>query len=233
MMSYLKKLGLIARWFLPPQDADEVVEDYAVLLANGKEPGGGMGTPMEAVRELRWGSSYYRWLAAFGCMILCLALPALSVVCERFALPVLLLSIPGVILAFKTLRRDGRAGNGRPGGLLPALGLLLAAAAAVAAVSLYFLLSAAPVNGRVLDGLLKAVVLVSLLAGVAGLVLARIADRRWRALFLLSLTAVLFLALLHQLLHTLSAAVSIYDPLLVGGLILAAAGLLLTRRGMC
>ena len=49
----------------------------------------------------------------------------------------------------------------------------------------------------------------------------------------MSLTAVLFLALLHQLLHTLSAAVSIYDPLLVGGLILAAAGLLLTRRGMC
>ena len=112
-------------------------------------------------------------------------------------------------------------------------GAILASAAAVAAVSLYFLLSAAPVNGRVLDGLLKAVVLVSLLAGVAGLVLARIADRRWRALFLLSLTAVLFLALLHQLLHTLSAAVSIYDPLLVGGLILAAAGLLLTRRGMC
>lgn len=232
-MTYLRKLSLIARWFLPFQDADEVVEDYVLLLAHDDDPYANLGTPLVAVRELCRPRQYHWWLAAFIGMVLCLVVPALAVIFEVLVIPAIALLVIAAGLVFIVFRRNGQGRQELPRGMLLSVGLIVLIAAGIVAVIIYFLLSAAPADGRLLDYLLKFLVLLSLIAGIVGLIAARMLDYRWRALYLLSLTIVAVSAVFDHILHTLSVAVSLYDPLLVSSLIIAAVGLVMVGRGMC
>ena len=232
-MTYLRKLSLMARWFLPSQDGDEVVEDYVLLLAHDDDPYTNLGAPLVAVRELCRPGQYYRWLAAFIGMVFCLVVPALAIISEVSVIPSVALLVVAAGLAFIVFRRNGQGRRRLPRGILLSAGLVALIAAGIVAVILYFLLSAAPVDGRLLDYLLKFLALLSLIAGIVGLIAARMLDYRWRALYLLSLATVAVGAVLDHILHTLSVTVLLYDPLLVCGLIIAAVGLILAGRGMC
>ena len=52
-MDYIKKLNFAARWFLPQNEAEDVVNDYQEMLAEGGEdPEERFGSPVKAVLEL-------------------------------------------------------------------------------------------------------------------------------------------------------------------------------------
>lgn len=207
---YFKRLTRQVRWRLPAAEADGVLSDYAELLQLRPAEGDGhlvqdLGTPGQAARLLTDRRVYGRWLAVFGWLALCLAVPALLLIrpelCQGW--PVL----PGVWLvlgmALSLVQfRPGAGGRGRPmpRGLGLALGgLVILAAVCAGAMGLLFS-SAWPGLPLECYGPIACLTLcltggVGLAAGFAGLIQARVSDRRWSALYLLGLTAAVVCAM--------------------------------------
>ena len=65
---YLSRLSRAARWYLPPAEAAEVLEDYREIVAGRSEEElrRDLGTPRAAMRQLAQPKAYRRWLAALG-----------------------------------------------------------------------------------------------------------------------------------------------------------------------
>ncbi|MCI9113213.1 MAG: hypothetical protein HFF96_02975 [Oscillibacter sp.] len=79
---YFSRLSRAARWFLPPAEAAEVLEDYREIVAGRSEEElrRDLGTPRAAMRQLAQPKAYRRWLAAFAGLTVCLLLPSGDVV---------------------------------------------------------------------------------------------------------------------------------------------------------
>jgi len=139
--SYFESLTRAARWRLPPDEAQEVLEDYAALLEETPRSEEALrreiGEPVAAVRALVEPKKYRRWLLVFGFLTVWLMLPALSMLpgyaaasLEEFlarlanilflfpVTPVLGLLV-GILVALLWFRRQGIQGGPRPQGLLP------------------------------------------------------------------------------------------------------------------
>ena len=139
--SYFESLTRAARWRLPPDEAQEVLEDYAALLEETPRSEEALrreiGEPVAAVRALVEPKKYRRWLRVFGFLTVWLMLPALSMLpgyaaasLEEFlarlanilflfpVTPVLGLLV-GILVALLWFRRQGIQGGPRPQGLLP------------------------------------------------------------------------------------------------------------------
>ena len=79
---YFFRLARAARWYLPPAEAAEVLEDYQELIAQEsrdvEELRRDFGSPRSAVRQLVQPRVYRRWLAVFTVLGTCVLLPALT-----------------------------------------------------------------------------------------------------------------------------------------------------------
>ena len=80
--NYLSRLSRAARWYLPPAEAAEVLEDYREIVEgrSGEELRRDLGTPRAAMRQLAQPKAYRRWLAVFLVLSACVLLPAAGVV---------------------------------------------------------------------------------------------------------------------------------------------------------
>lgn len=244
---YMSRLRCAARWMLPPEEAAEVVADYADMAAGrgDDELLRDMGDPVRAVRQLADEKAYRRWLVFFAAMALCAALPVLFRLLGvrpwshdfYYALPL----AGGLLSAW--FWRSKKVRSPLPKGLLPAMVVLLLATVLVQGflwwvVCYPFWEKPFPAwPARIGWGFLVETFCVLFAAVcVVGLVRARMVDRRWRALYALGLTAIaLTLGLLQPL-----AALDIYyagsyqlAPYLTGWYIAAAVGLGLTGWSLC
>ncbi len=207
---YLSRLAWSARWYLPPAEAREVLEDYREILGGRpqEELVQDLGSPGAAVRRLVQPKAYRRWLAVFTVLALCVLLPAAGLLLRRylwrldigwdltpFAGAFFLL---GTMLALAWSRREGvREGRALPRGAAAMLALLLAGVVwawcmvwLVLAWSppLSEFLERASLSPRRLVSALHWTCWAAALLGVFGAVKARTADRRWASVYLLALT---------------------------------------------
>ncbi|WP_285824844.1 HAAS signaling domain-containing protein [Schaedlerella arabinosiphila] len=202
--TYLKKLSCALHWRLPGSEAEDVLSDYQEIFSQRPAEADDriirdLGEPLQAARLLTEPDLYRRWLAAFGLMSFCLALPEFLLLRARFygypagMMFLLLAAGTAAALMWFGIHRREREIRPLPKGLCPMLaGLLvvLAAAALILAglaaeiwkelppalygIAAYWTMSLAGTAAAVL--------------GFFGLVKARISDRRWRALYITGLT---------------------------------------------
>lgn len=87
--TYLKKLSCALHWRLPGPEAEDVLSDYQEIFSQRPEEADDriirdLGEPLQAARLLTEPDLYRRWLAAFGLMSFCLALPEFLLLQARF-----------------------------------------------------------------------------------------------------------------------------------------------------
>lgn len=65
---YLSRLTRAVRWYLPPAEAAEVLEDYREIVAGRSEEElrREVGVPRETARRLAQPKAYRRWLMVFA-----------------------------------------------------------------------------------------------------------------------------------------------------------------------
>lgn len=147
---YLSGLARSARWYLPPAEAAEVLEDYQEIVEGRSEEElrRDLGTPRMVVKQLAQPKEYHRWLAVFAALTVCIGLPAITPFWQELSLNVFKLFrfywfwdigkriIPfiwvffavGMVLSLAWFRRGSGKKTGRavPKGVLPLLAVLLA-----------------------------------------------------------------------------------------------------------
>ena len=208
---YLSRLSRAARWYLPPAEAAEVLEDYREIVAGRSEEElrREVGSPQETVRRLAQPKAYRRWLAVFGVLAVCVLFPALGPIWSRlfwwngvywFAQLDWAFLLTGGILSFAWFQRNGKREGALPRGILlaalvPLVGMAWAWFCALAVFCwlepfLRFM-EAAAITGPALHWSLLLSGLAMGLTGLLGLVKARLRDRRWRAVYILGLAGAL------------------------------------------
>lgn len=211
---YMSRLRRAARWYLP--DAAEVIADYEELAAerSDAELERDLGTPRAVVSPLIERKELYRWYALLGLMALTGLCPLLRMCFGVFPRTLSGCFIPLAGCLFAAWYWGLKPQTPRaplPKRLLPALLALLLASLAVSAF-LRWLLSFSYAENAFptwLIGWNHPVTLFCALfvaAGLLGLVLARMLDRRWRALYLLAMTALSMTVTLMKPLCSLSLA---------------------------
>ena len=196
-----------------------------------------LGTPRAAMKQLAQPRAYRRWLAVFGILSVCLLLPMVDVVETGFSMLLFELSrdgnflalansVPatsqltvllfpaGTVLSFVWFRRTGEKGKALPKGILLLLSILLLGMAWVWFLAwtilteqwdvLNFLF---PQNGYTVTQVLSLNILVAGAAGMAGLIKARLGDRRWLAVYMMSLAGAGLAIFLWRMLTRMN-----YDP---------------------
>ena len=231
---YLSRLSRAARWYLPPAEAAEVVEDYQEIVKGRSEEElrRDLGTPRAAMKQLAQPKAYRRWLAVFIVLAVCVVLPAIEPLWQGlFSLSIQLgrpvwffrvydsvvpfsgLFFPaGLALALAWFRRNGEKGRRLPKGVLPLLALSLLGIAWVwcfiggILTERFVLLSVLPRVGPIYTSylLLWADALAMGAAGLYGLVRARLGDRRWVAVYILGLTGAALALSLHLLMTSMN-----------------------------
>ena len=144
---YLSRLSRAARWYLPPAEAAEVLEDYREIVEGRSEEElrRDLGTPRAAMRQLAQPKAYRRWLMVFFVLSACVLLPAVDPILEGLSLTVWLsgishmfwnsngsiarLSVPlfplGIVLPLAWFQRNGRKGRALSKRTLPIFALIL------------------------------------------------------------------------------------------------------------
>ena len=251
--TYLKRFSWMARWFLPLEQAEEAVADYGEILAlRGEESDGtlteDLGEPGHAVRLLVEPRSYGMWLGIFGLMSLSILLPEILLLWGGFRgypfVPMAglhLLGIGTALVWFRTRGTEKKPGLNQAKGLLPALaGLVVMLVVAGAVMWMLATVSwdglPARMYGLTAQWTLRIAGTVSAAAGVFGLVKARLSDRRWRALYILGLTAVVECVLVAAILTSMSLDTAASDwwvgyALRMG--VVCAVGLMSTGVALC
>ena len=233
---YMTRLERTARWWLPRQEAQDVIADYRDIVGSPPRPERellrDLGKPREVVMQLAQPKVYLRWLAVFTVLSACILIPGLSPFgpfwfiwdkCfagphdPNFAFPGgpaghygPVLALLGAIVALIWSRRQQREEGPRPKAILVFLALLLAWIGA--ALLLFWTWARDPVTfsevwgempswigpdrmvSRSVQTLLSTLEyggIAMALIGESGLVRARTKDRRWVAVYLLGLAAML------------------------------------------
>lgn len=222
---YLTRLTRAARWQLPPKEAAEVAADYGDMLAGDGRTEKALiqevGTPWQAVRLVRSPKSYGRWLLVFALLAGCLALPLYwllvwytpmlsGVWWSGFIFGLLLLG-GGLGLSLFWFGRQGRRERLSRSwyACMAGLAVLLACVWGLTGVCFspkLIELAARWDPGRVgpaIHTCLRLIGLLAALAGLLGAVRARLADRRWRAVYVLGLTVLLAALLLYSVLTSM------------------------------
>lgn len=263
---YLSRLSRAARWYLPPAEAAEVVEDYQDIV--GREPRSeeelrrDLGTPGAAARQLAQPKAYRRWVAVFLILAAGLLLPAADMfLSELWGLAFILFHIDlpldgladssryaelffpvGMVLSFAWFQRNGRKGQIFPKKIGLAFPLVLLGMAWVWFLARivfeeHFEMSQFlfPDRGWIVRLILDLNLLIAGVTGMAGLVLARLEDRRWRAVYVWGLTGVVLNIFLWKILTSMS--IDFYGswqlPYLIRLVSITAAGVLGTAVSLC
>jgi hypothetical protein len=219
--SYLKRFSCAARWCLSGKEAEEVISDYKTMLEDRPESGDlteELGKPFHAARLLTARTAYCRWLAVFGLLVCCLLLPEYLLLRGMFyrssfwLLAVLLAAgVGGSLVYFRP--QPGEQKGPLPKGLLPMMGVTLFALLAAGAVLLSMVAGIGgglPLRwyGLIARWTLNLAGTAAAMLGLWGLAQARMADRRWCALYVLGLTALIVCALVLSMLTNMEMPVS-------------------------
>ena len=204
---YFSRLSRAVRWYLPPAEAAEVLEDYREIVKGRSEEElrQEVGAPRETARRLAQPKAYKRWLAVFWTLAACLALPMVMAGWDVYWSPVIdaaymLFLLLGFALSLHCFRRDGNRGGGLPGGLVPLLALLLLGMAGVWSLAGLVLTESWELlhwviwtlcGGRPIYLLLRLGILAMALAALYALGKSRIDDGRWCAAYILGLSGVI------------------------------------------
>lgn len=258
--SYLDRLTWAARWQLPPKEAAEVAADYADLLAEDGRTEEALiqevGAPWRAVRLVRPPKSYGRWLIVFALLSACLALPLYwllarcsptlsGVQWSSFIFGLFFLGAGLGLSLFWFGRQGQREQDGLPLSWYACIaGLLVLLVCVCGLTCLCFspkLLEWAarwrPAQvGQTIHAGLKLIGLLAALAGLLGAALARLTDRRWRAVYVLGLTVLLTALLLYSVLTSMDLSIAVEDWWVTYArrmALLAAAGLAGTGVSLC
>ena len=85
---YFSRLSRAARWYLPPAEAAEVLEDYREVVEGRSEEElrREVGAPWETARRLAQPGAHRRWLIVFGSLSVCLLLPMVDTLSTELSL---------------------------------------------------------------------------------------------------------------------------------------------------
>ena len=200
---YMSRLARTARWYLPPAEASVVLEDYQEIVQGRSEEvlRRDVGTPKDAVGRIVEIKAYQRWLAVFASLAACVALPMVIAHNNRYWRPLIAPAYIGflclgTILSLWWFRRNGRREGPLSRGVLLLLALILLGMAWVWLYAGLVLTESWELLGIVSALIPPQGVHLTLtagsfaigLAGIFGLVMARLGDRRWQAVYVLGLS---------------------------------------------
>lgn len=254
--TYFARFSRIVRWRLPEKEAKDVLSDYTELLSQRLDEANGtliqdLGTPANAAALLSEPKSYRRWLTVFITMAFCLLIPFILLLRAKFySDPLFLMWIVysiGVItstLWFSPRSREPKTAYPKkllPSLLLPSLLLLLLLLVCSGvilgglAAGIWESISAG-LYGTIARWVLWLTGSAAAAAAAYGLVKARMADRRWRALYILGLTALIECVLVLALITSIDLTICLPDwwkPYVGQWIILGGSGLFVTGVSLC
>lgn len=188
--TYFKKLAVWARWFMPRSEAGDFLEDYRELLA-GEDEGSALrrfGPPFRAVLAAADKRQAALWHVMFLIMAALLVFPAVLVIDGVYVQLSGLISghlLSVLLLAWFGVGRESQGSGRMSSGLFSAfLGTALVEAL-ICGVVLFFCKNVSSMWGRYLGQGLRLCTVIFALAGIAGIALSRICDRRWRSVTVL------------------------------------------------
>ncbi len=260
---YLSRLSLAARWYLPPAEAAEVLEDYQEIVEGRSEEElfQEVGTPREIARRLAQPKAYRRWLAVFVMLAACVLLPAVDPILEELSLTawqfgshmfwnsngsIARLSMPlfplGIVLPLAWFQRNGGKGQALSKKALPIFALILLGIAWVWFLFWVILAERFDVIDFLFPDLAWIVrliiclnILIAGAAGMTGLIKSRLEGRSWRAMYIWGLTGVVLNSFLWQILTcmNLDSSVGWQGPYWIRLAFITAVGLLGTGAALC
>lgn len=259
---YLSRLSLAARWYLPPAEVAEVLEDYREIVAGRSEEElrRDLGTPRAAMKQLAQPKAYRRWLAVFTFLLAIVVLPTADEVVSELSqylyhlwgITLFLngftwtsffaeLSLPiGAAVSLVWFQRNGQRGRRLPKGMVSFFILVLAEMAWVwfiawAVLTLRFELIDFLFPGpRVIHLTLAVDILLAGLTGVIGLIKARLEDQRWRAVYVWGLTGVVLNIFLWKLVTSMNLVDGYWQgPYWIRIAVITLLGLLGTGVSLC
>ncbi len=255
---YFAKLSRAARWYLPPREAAEVLEDYRDLIEqeprSEEELRRDVGTPKDAVGQLVQIRTYQKWLMVFAALAVCVLFPAVGPILSRlfwwneiflFVQLDWVYLLAGWILSFVWFQRNGRKEGALPRGiflamLIPLAGMVWSGYIALSAMywttELYEFLTKNPLLGSNLHLALLCNGFIAGLAGLFGLILARMRDRRWRAVYALGLAGAVLSMSVWALLSSMDVSFSDtgwQTPILLRYIAITVLGLVGTGGALC
>ena len=254
---YLSRLARAARWYLPPAEAAEVLEDYRDLIE--QEPRSeedlrrDVGTPKDAIGQLVQLKAYHRWLMAFAVLAAGVLFPAVGPIWSRlfwwngidwFAQLDWVFLLAGSILSFVWFQQNGKREGALPKKMFLAMLVPLAGMAwswFLALSVMYWLdpvlqfMNAHSVSGPAIHWSLLLGGLAMGLTSLLGLFKARISDRRWRAVYVLGLAGTLMSLGVWSMLSSMSLDFSAgwQTPLLLRYGFITIVGLVGTAVSLC
>ena len=253
--SYMDRLARWALWRLPRQEAESVIADYQDIVnhSSGSEEEliRRFGKPQDAVGLLTDSRKYTVWLGIFLLLSLCALVPCLSSTSIMWIDYIdwisYALSIPGTLGVLLWFRRYGKKGQQMPKALPIVLAVLIVWCGGV--VLFNWLWMPDPLRyvhatewlepyignfSTIITAVFRFGRVAAALAGVWGLVKARTGDRRWIAVYIMALAAVLLMIGTWLLMKTLSDFWNgWYWPFLWQYIIIFVVGLLGTGVALC
>lgn len=253
--SYLTKLSRAAHWKFSKEEADAILEDYRDIIGqtsrSEQELCRDLGTPGHVIRLIPRPKDYRQWLAVFlvAAVLLLFGAANPAVLWQMFRPLSAVLLTAGIGLSLFWFRRREARKGALPRSILPVLVLLLAGVGGVWWIACQVMFApeafaqamerfgSRPCQlGPLVAGGLKGCGAIAALAGLFGLVQARVSDRRWRAVYVLSLTLAVLSASVLVVLSSMTldtSALGWQQPYLRHYLLLTALGLAGTGVALC
>lgn len=217
---YLSRLSLAARWYLPPAEAAEVLEDYREIVAGRSEEElqREVGSPRETARRLAQRKAYRRWLKVLAVLTACVLVPMVMARDDVYWGPIIrqvcaLALCGGIGLSLLWFQWNGTREGRLPRGIVILLALILLGMAWVWLLAGLVLgefwerlnlVAESVIAPLTLNGSLTLVFFLMGAASLFGLVKARLSDRRWRAVYVLGLSGTILTISFYLLLSSMN-----------------------------
>lgn len=249
---YLSRLSLAARWYLPPAEAAEVLEDYREIVEGRSEEElrRDLGTPRAAMKQLAQPKAYRRWLAVFAVLAACVLVPMVMAHNDVYWSPLIrpacaLAFCLGTGLSLLWFRRNGRRKDRMPKGIGVLLALILLGMAWVwlwaglvltESWTLLNTIAAYVIEPRTISWYLALEILAMGAVSLFGLVKARLGDCRWRAVYVLGLGGTILTISFYLLLTSMNFdgfTPGWQTPYMIRYMVITLTGLLVTGVSLC
>lgn len=226
-----KRFSFWVRWWYPRQEAQEILADYAEF------PDPDLSHPAQIIRDLGLSRGCRSWLVVFCVLTVCLCLPAVWMFGpSHHDLLSCFLLLLGAVLSLIWFQR-GEKGQ-FPKKMIPVLLLELALLCAAGGLMAGAVLT--PQNfagfGHRFSWFFLAIGLSGAVVCFWGLSQARIADRRWCAVYILGLTVLVLCICVLSMLHSMALTVDgapFWYPYIRRAAWVSASGLVLTGVALC
>ena len=198
-LGYLEKLSLAARWFLPYEEAVEIIEDYREMIAGGEDGKAEerFGPPVKAVLKVAEPVKRWVWSLFFaGALVVHFFFIHWARHHTYYNLAALTMAavIVGLLLYLLGVGKLRNPFNGLPKRFIIVLVVFILFIILMFTPSYYLLRFCSNPYPWFYDqrffNFLSGCLVVFSLVSVGGIVLARLIDKRWRAVSILSLTIV-------------------------------------------